>query len=105
MAELIPFRRPLPAPKAPRLTAQIVPIPGMSFRPLGQNLDAASMARRLHSRLLAKDKNGAAKAWRAHVAQIEARAKGVFTPEEFARMRDAYRDAVRREIDALKAGE
>ncbi len=102
-AQIIPFRA-APAPKAARPTAQVVPIPSLSYRLLGKNLDAKAMAKRLHATLQAGDTDGAKTAWRAHVAKIEAGARPMFSQAEIARMITAYNAAVRREIDALKGG-
>jgi hypothetical protein len=103
-AQIIPFHRPAPAPKAARPTAQVVPIPSLSYRLLGKNLDAAAMAKRLHAMLQSGDKDGAKTVWRAHVAKITAGARPTFSQAEIARMLAAYNAAVRREIDALKGG-
>jgi hypothetical protein len=103
-AQIIPFHRPTPAPKPARPKAQVVPIPSMSYRLLGRDLNAKAMAARLHSLLAAGDQAGAIAAWKAHVAKITAGARPTFSQAEVARMVAAYSAAVRREIDALKAG-
>lgn len=103
-AKIIPFRRHAPAPKAARPTAQVVPIPSMSYRLLGKNLDAKATAARLHAMLAAGDQAGAIATWKAHVAKVTAGARPSFSPAEIARMIAAYNAAVRAEIDALKGG-